>query len=297
MTFNDDLQQNLTHFFVKKDKPYGIETLDQTRVYLEMVSFDGLEEFHHYSSNEKLYEYFEFDVFKSVEDTKSYLQKLIKRMEPDENGFRDSVYFFVRNKLTHKLIGTANLAELNTQRQSVCWGYAIDPEEWGSGYVFEVQNILKYFVFEVLKLNRLSGVTDVNNERNIRSILAANMQKEGVLRQYYLYPDGYQDALVYAMTSNDYFAENSVKHNYQEHQSGLNKEISVDDVINVIGTVLRDTNLTEDTSMYNCDLWDSLTHMDILSSLADNFNIQLSSTNLDKMVSVKSIQEYLNAPR
>ena len=38
---------------------------------------DGLEEMHAYSTDERLYEYFEYDPFITIDDTKQYLQKLI----------------------------------------------------------------------------------------------------------------------------------------------------------------------------------------------------------------------------
>ena len=73
-------------------------------------------------------------------------------------------YWFVRNKKNNNLIGTAGLLNLDYDRSSVEWGFGIDPNLWGLGYILEIEETLKHFVFEVLKVNRLYGKTMINNK-------------------------------------------------------------------------------------------------------------------------------------
>ena len=52
----------------------------ESEIYFEHFSMDGLDEMHHYSIDERLYEFFEFAPFKELDDTKAYIEKALKRM-------------------------------------------------------------------------------------------------------------------------------------------------------------------------------------------------------------------------
>ena len=177
--------------------------ISQSEIYFERLSMAGLEEMHRYSLDERLYEFFEFDPFDKIEKTKAYINKLLQRMSGDVRG-RSAMYWFVRRKSDGYLVGTACLVGLNYSRKSIEWGYGIDPELWGSGLILKIQEYLKLYVFETLELNRLHGVTMVENHRTISSALAAGMIHEGILRQYYCKNGVYFDAWQYAMLRKDY---------------------------------------------------------------------------------------------
>ena len=144
----------------------GVPQTSQSDIYFQRWSLAGLEEMHRYSVDERLYEFFEFDPFDTVEKTKTYIEKLLQRMSGDIHG-RKAMYWFVRRKIDGYLVGTACLVEMNYARKSVEWGYGVDPELWGSGFILQLQECLKRYVFETLELNRLHGVTMVENYRTI----------------------------------------------------------------------------------------------------------------------------------
>ena len=79
-------------------------------------------------------------------------------MKGDEDS-RVTTYWFVRRKSDDRLIGSAGLIDLNFSRQSIEWGYGIDPDLWGQGYILKIQEALKDYVFNILELNRIHGVT------------------------------------------------------------------------------------------------------------------------------------------
>ena len=77
------------------------------------------------------------------------------------------------------------MVNINYNRKSTEWGYAVDPDLWGNGYVLKIQEDLKTYVFETLGLNRIYGITMINNKRTIESVLAAGAKHEGIIRDYY----------------------------------------------------------------------------------------------------------------
>ena len=121
---------------LEKDLP----NTDKYRIYFQKLSMDGLEEMHEYSKDKRLYEFLEFEPFKNIEDTRNYIEKLHLRMQKINNLIQ-TVYWFVRSKKDNKLIGTASLQNLNYERKSIEWGFAIDPNLWGLGYILEYKNL------------------------------------------------------------------------------------------------------------------------------------------------------------
>ena len=81
------------------------------------------------------------------------------------------------------MIGTVRLVNIDINRRSVEWGYGINPELWGRGYIFEIQENLKDYIFNKLKLNRLWGKTRIDNDRTKSSLLAAGAKEEGIFRE------------------------------------------------------------------------------------------------------------------
>jgi len=255
------------------------EIESESDIYFEHFSMDGLKEMHQYSKDERLYEFFEFDPFKTIDETKAYIEKLLDRMsgEPSE---RNAMYWFVRRKSDHRLVGTAALVNLNYARQSIEWGYGIDPELWGNGYVLQIQEILKHFVFEILELNRLHGITMVTNERTIQSVLASGMKQEGVLRGFYHKDGVYIDGWQYGMIAKDYHKNNVIS------SSVL---VNMDDIINVVSSVLTEEEITDESSMENTFSWDSLNHMAIIIALKEELSIEIKPGGVYAATSVKKI--------
>jgi ribosomal-protein-alanine N-acetyltransferase len=250
-------------------------------IYFERLSMAGLEEMHRYSADDRLYEFFEFDSFDSVEKTKSYLEKLLKRMSCDIQS-RKAMYWFVRRKIDGYLVGTAGLVELNYVRKSIEWGYGIDPKLWGRGFILQLQQSLKRYVFETLELNRLYGVTMVENIRTISSLLATGMKHEGTARDFYCKDGVFHDGWQYSMLKRDYFEMLSNKPTVHRHYS-------IEDVIRVVSSVLTEEVVTVDTSISNSHSWDSFSHMSIMVAISEKMGVRFSPADVTLATSVKAI--------
>ncbi len=258
----------------------------EVEVYFEKLSMAGLEEMHRYSKDARLYEFLEMAPFDTVDKTRAYIEKLEKRMagEPHE---RTANYWFVRRKADNYLVGTAALVELNVARQSIEWGYGVDPDLWGEGYIFQIQELLKHYVFEVLQLNRMSGTTMAANSRTISSVLAAGMKHEGTARQYYCKDGAYLDAWQYGMLRADY-VELSKAH------VASKTEYSFDDVIRVVASVITEEEIGPESTMHHVVTWDSLSHMAIMLAISKQMGVSLSPSEVMRANSVKTLVAILN---
>jgi len=286
MLLKEELNRCLKEKYPGEDKDTNSNQLN-TDLYFTDFNLDSLEEMHRYSVDSRLYEYFEFEPFVSLEDTKSYMQKLIVRMSIEE-GYQKSMYWFIRRKIDDRLIGTAGLVNLDFSRKSVEWGYGIDPDLWGKGYILQIQEALKYFVFNDLGLNRLYGITMIDNHRTIESLLASGMKHEGIAREYYFKDGKFIDGWTYSMTKKEYEEGRNLS------KSKVGRTLDLSEVIKLVQSVLEEEDITEESSIDTCTSWDSLSHMQIIIALTEEFDVEFSPDQIGRCRSVKEIHQILS---
>ena len=257
---------------------------DSKLIYFEPISLTGLDEMHEYSINEEFYEFFEYNAFKSKIETEQYLKKLINRTKLIDGDIQ-AMYWFVRLKEDSKLLGSAALVNINQNRKSAEMGYGIDPNYWGKGYVLLLQNALIRYTFESLGLNRLHGITMVNNERTISSIYAAGFKKEGILRDYFFKDNRFINGLKYSMLKTDYISSSKI--------GFTNKEISIKDLIKLVKEELKE-HIDENSSMLNTSNWDSLSHLGIIVKLSNQYEIELNPIEIADATSIKELRKICN---
>lgn len=254
----------------------------EASIYFSKINKKSLSEFNNYSLNPKLYEFFEFKPFKSMKDTLDYYEKMQKRIREETH-----YYWFVRRKKDDKLIGSASLASINFERKSVEWGYGIDPEYWGLNYNLQINEHLKHYIFDVLSMNRLFGVTMVSNKKAIECVKASGCVLEGILREFYKKDDIFIDGWMYSILAKDYYEESIEKIKPKE-------EISLQEIISLISEIITEENLDELTSMNNCINWDSMSHTSIITTISEKYKVKLTPTDFTKLTSVKLIHNFLN---
>jgi len=252
------------------------------------LSMDGAEEMNRYSVKECFYEFLEYPPFKNLADTTQYLKKLFKRMEGGGDS-QNSMYWFVRRKSDNYLIGSACLASLDYERQSVEWGYGIDPEFWGHGYILQLQEILKAFVFETLELNRLHGITMVTNLRTIESVKSAGMVREGIAKDFYCKSGKFIDGWRYSMTKSVY--------NDISNSSKLDIDFNglTQSILNLISDLFPEDEIDENSSMIETIGWDSLGHIRVIMAIKEKLGVTFTPTEIANANSVKSIIEIIES--
>lgn len=278
-----------SEFFTKFTTVLPGSNSSSSSIYFTPISMDSLEEMHSYSVKEQFYEYFEFAHFKDIKETESYINKLLERMTGDEDS-RVTTYWFVRRRSDDMLIGSAGLIDLNFGRQSIEWGYGVDPDLWGQGYILKIQEALKDYVFNVLELNRIHGVTMSTNGRTIESIKAAGMTHEGIAKEHYCKDGKFFDGWRYGMTWSM----------YESQQPSADKTVSGSDrissIVCLVASVFPEEEITEESSMINTDSWDSLGHMQVIIALKEVMNIELSPSEIAEATSIESIAGLLMKP-
>jgi ribosomal-protein-alanine N-acetyltransferase len=173
--------------------------ISSERISLEPVSLAGLDDFHEYSVYPELYDHLEYSPFKSLEETKAYLQKLIDR---SETSFAQ--YWFIKLNKNDKVIGSFGMHSLDAYRKSVEIGYGISPYYWGQGYFSETLKLAMEYIFNDLCLYRVVARTAILNTASIKGLEKLGFLKEGIMRDYYRGVDGkWFDAVLMSKLNKD----------------------------------------------------------------------------------------------
>ena len=136
-------------------------------------------------------------------------------------------------------------------------------------------------------MNRLFGQTMISNKKAIECVKASGCVFEGVLRDFYKKDDIFIDAWMYSLLSSEYYNETT-----DEFKS--EKEISIQEILNLISEIINEDNINYSTSMDNCINWDSLSHTSIITTISEKYKVKLTPSDFTKLTSIKLIHNFLN---
>jgi len=257
-------------------------------IFFERISPKHLEGMHSYSTDERLYEFLEFPAFKNIDETSRYIQKLQSRI--GSNIFdRTAMYWAVARKSDNKIIGTMGLLNVDISRLSAEWGFGIDPKLTNCGYIFQMLEILKTYVFERLKLHRVFSTTMSTNLPTIAVLEGAGLRLDGKLRDYYRKSGVYYDAVIYSMLEEEYYSLKGLSLKSGSIGSSNNDNSIIEKVVQIINDTLNVDSIGFDSVMSSEPKWDSLNHVAIMVSVSKFYNINISPLDIGESTSVKLI--------
>ena len=293
ISIENNMTQEMQKFYSKLEEiiPGSDNSNSESTIYLTRVSMDGLGDFHEYSTSDpKFYKYLEYETFSTLDDSKDYLERLLAIEEGVEN--RTNISWFIRLKENDKVIGTARLVNIDYHRQSVSWGYGISPKLWGKGVVFEIQKILAEYIFETLLLNRLHGVARIDNLLTVSTLKAFGFKEEGVQREAMRDFNGvYYNTWLYSMIKNEYFSTKDLDVTTSKESGNKNIVSSAEVDLVIKGLSQDEFEMNDEFLLQDIPGWDSLVQMQLISSLEEMCNIEISMKDILSMATIGAVRE------
>lgn len=164
---------------------------------LDMKYLDDMWE---YSSDPKMYEHFEFNKFKNIDEQRDYLKKLIKR-----SNAIDAYWWFIQIKDYQKIVGSFGIHDIDFNRKSCEISYAISPNFWGKGVFIEALKLVLKRLINEYNFYRVTATTFSNNIRSIESLKKLGFKKEGEFRGFYKKLNGNRfDATALALIASEF---------------------------------------------------------------------------------------------
>lgn len=145
-------------------------------------------------SDDRVTKYLDRDNHKSVEESRSMVQSIIKSYE-DKTG----ISWIIREKISSEIVGYIGYWNLIRENVRAEIGYALKPEYWGKGYMSEALLKVIEFGFNEFKLHSIIGNVNPQNKRSIKLLEKYGFKKEAHFREDYLYNGKYLDSEIYCL--------------------------------------------------------------------------------------------------
>ncbi|MFJ6566763.1 GNAT family N-acetyltransferase [Streptomyces sp. NPDC091292] len=105
---------------------------------------------------------------------------------------------------TGETMGVARLAIDPHQQRAATIGFALRPASWGVGYGLETVRLLCGLAFEELNLHRVWGARSPENTASDRTMTAAGMVREGIIREHIQKNGAWRDSVVHAILDREW---------------------------------------------------------------------------------------------
>ena len=85
---------------------------------------------------------------------------------------------------------------------------------------------------------------------------------------------------------------------YESHKpipgKTLNGSGRISSIVHLVASVFPEEEITEESSMFDTDSWDSLGHMQVIIALKEEMNIELSPSHIAEATSIESISNIID---
>jgi ribosomal-protein-alanine N-acetyltransferase len=117
---------------------------------------------------------------------------------------RNEYMLAVADIATDELVGVGRLA-LGEQRSGQI-GFALRPDQWGSGKGTEVVRLLQRLGFASLSLHRIWGARSPINTASAKTMITAGMIEEGTIRGHLFTRGAWRDSIVHSILEGEYLS-------------------------------------------------------------------------------------------
>ena len=148
-----------------------------------------------YATDPEVARYVIWTPHQSIDETRQFLGRFL------EGGRAGDSYPWVIALQAGTVVGAMHL-RLTAPRAEL--GFNIARDHWNRGYGTEAVRTVIAFAFGVPGIQRVQAMCHVENGASARVLEKAGMRREGVLRQYMLFPNiggGGQDVVLFAVVA------------------------------------------------------------------------------------------------
>ena len=94
------------------------------------------------------------------------------------------------------------------------------------------------------------------------------------------------DVPIAAVSTSEYFQQANLT-----SQASLN--VKLEDIIELVSYELKSEQISHETSIFNCRLWDSMSQLNIIIAVATKYNVQVQPLDYAQLTSVELIYDFL----
>lgn len=178
--------------------------IESTELILKKIEEDDINDFFEIHSDEIIYKYIPGKAKKNINTVKN----MIGHYERDFNKKKMIFLGIYIKKPLHKLVGIAEIFDIDKKISMVTIGYRLNPNYWGKGIATEATRRLTKYLIDEIKVNRIQAFVMTENKKSEEVLIRNHFEYEGTIRQGQMWKEkGIIDLKLYSLLREDF-------HNY-----------------------------------------------------------------------------------
>lgn len=150
-------------------------------------------------SNDQVMTYMDTSPHKSILDAVNMITNIHQSFEQKEG-----VNWVIADKETNDMLGYIGFWRFISEHVRGEIGYALAPEFWGQGFMFEAAKAVLKFGFESIQFHSVEGNVNQMNKKSIDLLVKLGFIKEAHFRENYFYDGKYIDSIIYSLLETDF---------------------------------------------------------------------------------------------
>ena len=183
---------------INKNVFYNFPEFESDRLRFRKIILDDSKEIFLIRSNDDVMKYMDVPRHYSVSDSEKLLRS-IEDFFKNEKG----INWAIIEKDSNAFIGYIGFIRIFSEHCRAEIGYALKPQYWGKGYMYETINRLVKFGFEEMKLHSIEANVNPLNERSKKVLERVGFKKEAHFRENYLFNGNFLDSIIYSLLEKD----------------------------------------------------------------------------------------------
>jgi len=157
-------------------------------------------------SNDAVMKYLDIARFESIADAEKMIRTVSESYDK-ETG----INWGIVEKHSNNFIGYFGFWRMIPEHCRAEIGYALKPEYWGRGYMYETINRMVRFGFKNMNLHSIEANVNPDNDKSKKVLEKIGFKKEAYFRENYLFNNRFLDSIIYSLLEKDLTDELSKK--------------------------------------------------------------------------------------
>jgi len=136
--------------------------------------------------------------FESIGDAEKWVHSVSESYDKEAG-----IMWGLVEKLSNSFVGYFGFWRMIPEHCRAEIGYALKPEFWGKGYMYETINRMVRFGFDEMNLHSIEANVNPANKKSKRVLEKIGFKKEAYFRENYLFNNKFLDSIIYSLLEKD----------------------------------------------------------------------------------------------
>ena len=171
---------------------------ESERLLFRKILLSDAKNLFHIRSNDDVMRFMDVIRLESNSDAEKLISSVVEAYKKQEG-----ITWAIIEKHSKSFVGYFGFWRMIPQHCRAEIGYALKPEYWGKGYMYETLNRMVRFGFNEMNLHSIEANVNPANERSKKVLEKIGFKKEAYFRENYLFGNKFLDSIIYSLLEKD----------------------------------------------------------------------------------------------